>query len=165
MKIEDLSKIYDPSVLEKEEKRKQRIADSKFKAAKRTLRQKLMDTETSEDAVAVAIQALEDESPEQVLTAVVEVLGDVVVDLSDEVADSRKVILGLKRSIKPKLKKADAVQKIKLKSRIRDTESTVEAQEIAVAALEEIDPESVVETVIEVLADVIDDLEEELTEE
>ena len=74
-----------------------RVSDSRGKVLKRTLSQKLMDTETTEEAAQVAVEALANEEPEVVLKAVVETLGNVVESLNNEVADSRKVIDGLKK--------------------------------------------------------------------
>jgi len=172
MKLENLSKLYDPEVLVKEERIAKRVSDSRGKVLKRTLSQKLMDTETTEEAAQVAVEALANEEPEVVLKAVVETLGNVVESLNNEVADSRKVIDGLKKMSKrinvkracPK-RKADAASKRAIASKIKDSESTEEAKEIALAALDEVDPESVVDVVIDVLAGVIDELENESVEQ
>lgn len=133
-----------------------RISDSRRKnAVTRSLKAKLMDTESTEEAVDVAVAALEDESPEDVITAVVQVLSSTVDELAEQVKDTKR---NLGRSASRKSGARGRFSVAKFKRSIMDTESTEEAVDVAVQALETADPEEVVRASIELLGGVVDEL-------
>lgn len=132
-----------------------KIADSRRKqGVKKSLRKRLMDTETTEDAVAVATEALADEEPSEVLEAVVEILGGTIDELETQLADSKK-----KKNVIKAKKVIDS-----LKKKLMDTDTTEDAVSVAVEALQDAEPEDVIEATIEVLGGVIDDLQNPPTE-
>jgi leucyl aminopeptidase len=156
MDIKKLAKISDSFHSDEAKLLIEKKKDSRKKMKMQNLRKKLMDTESTEDAVAVAVEALKDEDPETVLTTVVETLGDVVTSL-EETADSLKKQASVTKKAD---KKSSKLAKIKFKKKLMDTESTDEVLEEAKAALQVMPPVDVVETVIEVLDDVINNISE-----
>lgn len=125
-----------------------RIMDSRRKKSlKRSVREKIMDTESTDEAIQVALDALQDEEPADVVQAVVEVLSETIDQLDDQVADSRK-----RKSI-------GRFDKESFRKSIMDTETTEEAKDVAVEALSTAEPKEVIEAVVEVLSETIDDLQ------
>ena len=125
-----------------------RIMDSRRKKSlKRSVREKIMDTESTDEAIQVALDALQDEEPADVVQAVVEVLSETIDQLDDQVADSRK-----RKSI-------GLFDKKSFRKAIMDTETTEEAKDVAVEALSTAEPKEVIEAVVEVLSETIDDLQ------
>lgn len=136
----------------------EKIADSKKPATrvkskklilKKKLRDALNDTETTDEAVEVAIDTLQGQDPADAIAATVEVLGETIDKLDSDrtVNDSKKQRTKNYRALKKKL--MDALQ---------ETESTSEAVNAAVDMLEGEDPVDVVSAAVEILSGVVDDL-------
>lgn len=137
MNIKSLSKLVDG--------RASKIRDSRRKqGVRRSLKARLMDTETTDDAAQVAIEALEEEEPQDVIEAVVQVLGETIDKLDAQVSD--------KKRFKP-------LNKGKFRKAVMDTESTEDAVSVATQALKDADPTEVVTAVVEILGGVIDKIQ------
>lgn len=134
MDIKALSKVTQSGEKVKDSKRisdSARIQGAKRRTFKRKLKDELTETESTEEAVDVVIAALEDASPEEVLEAVVEILGETI-DMLDtnqggedeeepeeepeeeHLEDSRKMRRGLKQKhIKDKNIRNRPLRKVK----------------------------------------------------
>lgn len=110
---------------------------------------KVKDAENIDEVDDIVSEELDENSPEEVLVAVTEMLGSVVEQLT-AVEDNK--------STKPKF---TAARKASFVRKLKDTEDTESVIELAKQELSVSDPADVVETVIEVLDDVISNLEQE----
>ena len=136
-----------------------RISDSKRqRTMQRSLKSKLMDTESTEEAVDVAVEALEGAEPEEVVTAVVQALSGTIEELAEQVKDSERKLKAFQGKRSDSKKGRIPFSKKLFKEMIMDTESTEEAVDVAVEALETADPEEVVRASIELLGSVVDEL-------
>lgn len=159
MNITKLARISDSAFGENAEVLKKRKADAAKAKMVSRLKAKIMDTESTDDAVAVALEEMGISEPEDVLTAVVEILASTVDDLTVQIEDSKKA-LG-KASRAPRQKRADAQTRDAFKKKLMDTEDTDSVIQLAKEELEMTDPATVVEVVIEVLDNVITNLTNE----
>jgi len=146
MNIKNLVKVADSQ--------QAKVADDKFRAnLKRNFRARVMDTESTEDAVDAAVDVLKDEDPATAVTVAVEVLGEVIEDLQQK-ADSVP---------QPKGRcSADHLKELKdsLRNKIKDTESTEDVVAAATDLLKDEAPEDAIQVTTEILGEVIDKLQE-----
>lgn len=147
-----------------------RIADSSIVTPKKStlkarLKQKLMDTSSTDEAIEVGIASLDEAEPAEVISSVIEVLGEVITDLQNSSEDKESLVLDSRKRTKKASKHAHISDeelkklKTKLRKKLMDTESSEEIIDEAVDALKVMDPESVLTTVVEVLDDVVSNLE------
>jgi len=149
MDINKLARVADSASGGKQPK----IKDSGVRRAKALLRKRLMDTESTEEAVEVVKEQLTSVEPELALQAVTEVLADVIDDLEQEVTDAKEKLSKVKQP-----RTMDEDYKKVLRAKLMDSDSSEEIIEIAKEAMAEVDPTTVLETVIEVIDEVTEGL-------
>ncbi len=165
MDLKELSKVSDsvrtPQGASGSQKK---IKDSKVTYAnlKRKIKDALGDTEDTESAVDTVKSFLSEAPAEEVLTAAIEVISEVVDNLEEQVSDSKRARVPFK-----KFKVSDGYRDLrrKVKDALEETEDTESAIEAVTGFLQDQDPEQVLAASVDVLGDIIDVLESKISNE